>query len=223
MERVLIVEDEKPLARFLELELQHEGYEVDIAWDGRSGLAAATAHDYAFILLDIMIPGLNGIEVCRRLRLQKTTPILMLTARDAVTDRVSGLDSGADDYLVKPFAIEELLARMRALSRRSNHAGNMTTQVADLVLDAKQRTATRGGELLSLTAREFELLHDLLVHSPEVISRDTLLNRVWGYAYQGDTNIVDVYIRYLRSKVDDPFPQKLIHTVRGVGYVLREP
>ncbi|MCR5639730.1 MAG: response regulator transcription factor [Lachnospiraceae bacterium] len=228
---VLIVEDEEKLARFIELELQHEGYEVSKAFDGRTGLTMACDGDFDLILLDIMLPGLNGLEVLRRLQQDHPTPTILLTARDAVMDKVSGLDAGAVDYITKPFAIEELLARVRvALKLHGKQAatGGMTAPSDEgllrwgkLILDEKKVEVTFDGHLISLTNREFQMLRFLLKNQDIVLSRDTLLEEVCGYDYIGETNVIDVYIRYLRSKIDDAFDVKMIQTVRGVGYVIK--
>lgn len=224
MAKILLVEDEEKLARFVELELQHEGYGVDKAFDGRTGLDMAESGDYDLLLLDIMLPELNGIEVLRRLRRTSHMPVIMLTARDAVMDKVTGLDMGADDYVTKPFSIEELLARIRAALRKETARGQESSLLsfAGLTLDVSRRRVTRDGKEIELTGREFALLQMFLENKTLVLTRDQLLEKVWGYAYMGETNVVDVYVRYLRSKIDDPFDQKLLHTVRGVGYVLRE-
>lgn len=218
MEKILIIEDEERLARFVELELSHEGYEVDKAADGRDGLDKAMSGGYSLILLDIMLPTLNGMEVLRRLRQQSDVPVIMLTARDAVMDKVSGLDGGANDYVTKPFAIEELLARIRAFLRKKTTA----LVCGGLALDSESRTASVNGTAIDLTRREFDLLLHLVRNKGVVQSRDALLLAVWGYDYSGETNSVDVYVRYLRTKVEEPFGLKLIHTVRGVGYVVRD-
>ena len=224
MNKILLVEDEEKLARFVELELTHEGYAVDKAFDGRAGLEMAEGGGYDLLLLDIMLPGLNGLEVLRRLRRSSHIPVIMLTARDAVMDKVTGLDTGADDYVTKPFSIEELLARIRVALRR--HAGedeNETRlQCADLLMDVARRRVERGGQEIELTGREFALLQYFLENKTYVLTREQLLERVWGYEYMGETNVVDVYVRYLRNKIDEPFKNKLLHTIRGVGYVLRE-
>ena len=235
--RILIVEDEEKLARFIELELTHEGYDVNKAGDGRTALDMALSDDYDLIILDIMLPGLNGLEVLRRLNNEKQTPVILLTARDSVMDKVSGLDAGAVDYITKPFAIEELLARIRvALKFRHNTSssekaedGSASNQKPEpgvlvwglLVLDDKRRTVKYDGNEISLTNREFIMLKILLENRDIVLSRDTLLDRVCGYDYIGETNVVDVYIRHLRSKIDDVFGVKMIQTVRGAGYVIR--
>lgn len=224
-EKILLVEDEVKLSRFVELELRHEGYEVDKAFDGREGLAMAEAGGYDLLLLDVMLPGLSGLELLRRVRKNNDVPAILLTARDAVADKVTGLDMGADDYVTKPFEIEELLARIRAALRKRGkealHQGAVLT-AGQLSLDAERYTARYGERTLELTNREFMLLKALLENKGIVLTRETLLEKVWGYSYLGETNVVDVYIRYLRQKIDDPFHVKLIHTVRGVGYVLRE-
>ncbi|MBO0476734.1 response regulator transcription factor [Vagococcus sp. DIV0080] len=225
--RILIVEDEKNLARFVELELKHEGYETEVHYNGRTGLEAALSGEWDAILLDLMLPELNGLEVCRRIRQSKNTPIIMMTARDSVIDRVSGLDHGADDYIVKPFAIEELLARLRALLRRIDIEGdkNITKQTTinyrDLTIEKENRVVRRGDEIIELTKREYELLLILMENINVVLSRDVLLNKVWGYEIEVETNVVDVYIRYLRNKIDVSGEDSYIQTVRGTGYVMR--
>ena len=221
--KILIVEDEAAIARFVELELRHEGYAVDKTEDGRSGLDQALAEAYDLILLDIMLPGLSGLEVLRRLRREKDTPVILLTARDTVMDKVSGLDMGADDYITKPFAIEELLARIRtALRKRPAKAPNALLTLGPITMDTARRQVRCGGQAVELTTREFDVLR-LFLENPEIVlSRETFLSKVWGYDYVGETNVVDVHIRYLRSKLDAACGRSLIHTVRGVGYVLRE-
>ena len=224
-ERILLVEDEEKLAHMVELELRYEGYEVEKAFDGRSGLEKALSGNFDLVLLDIMLPALSGMEVLRRLRRESDLPVIMLTARDTVVDKVAGLDSGADDYITKPFAIEELLARIRAALRKGrtavqNHSALLTAGV--LTMDTERHTVTVGETPVELTRREFDLLHYLLENKEKVVTRESLLDHVWGYDYVGETNAVDVYIRFLRAKLEEPFGIKLIHTVRGVGYVLRE-
>ena len=223
-EKILIVEDEAKLARFVELELQHEGYVVDKAPDGREGLARMEAGGYDLVLLDIMLPGLNGLEVLRRARRTVDTPVILLTARDTVMDKVTGLDMGAEDYITKPFEIEELLARIRACLRKSQRRAPETRvlTVGALTLDVDRYAAAYDGHPIELSHREFTLLQVLMENVGIVMNRSALLERVWGYDYLGETNIVDVYIRYLRSKIDDVYGVKLLHTVRGVGYVIRE-
>lgn len=227
MSRILIIEDEKNLSRFVELELKHEGYETEVCKNGRQGLELALDEDWNAILLDLMLPELNGLEVCRRVRQVKNTPIIMMTARDSVIDRVSGLDHGADDYIVKPFAIEELLARLRAVLRRveleNEQNGNKQTTLTyrDLTIEKENRVVRRGDEIIELTKREYELLLTLMENINVVLARDTLLKKVWGYETQIETNVVDVYIRYLRNKIDRPGEDSYIQTVRGTGYVMR--
>lgn len=227
MSKILIIEDEKNLVRFVELELKHEGYETEVHFNGRTGLEAALAEDWDAILLDLMLPELNGLEVCRRVRQVKNTPIIMMTARDSVIDRVSGLDHGADDYIVKPFAIEELLARLRALLRRisiegeNNTAKQTTIKYRDLVIEKENRVVRRGDDIIELTKREYELLLTLMENVNVVLARDVLLSKVWGYNSDVETNVVDVYVRYIRNKIDRPGEPSYIQTVRGTGYVMR--
>lgn len=227
MSKILIIEDEKNLARFVELELQHEGYDTFACKNGREGLEVALEKDWDAILLDLMLPELNGLEVCRRVRQVKNTPIIMMTARDSVIDRVSGLDHGADDYIVKPFAIEELLARLRAVLRRvdleseQNASKQTTVTYRDLTIEKENRVVRRGDEIIELTKREYELLLALMENVNVVLARDVLLKKVWGYETQIETNVVDVYIRYLRNKIDRPSEDSYIQTVRGTGYVMR--
>ena len=227
MSKILIIEDEKNLARFVELELKHEGYETEVHFNGRTGLEAALAEDWDAILLDLMLPELNGLEVCRRVRQVKNTPIIMMTARDSVIDRVSGLDHGADDYIVKPFAIEELLARLRALLRRisiegeNNTAKQTTIKYRDLVIEKENRVVRRGDDIIELTKREYELLLTLMENVNVVLARDVLLSKVWGYNSDVETNVGDVYVRYIRNKIDRPGEPSYIQTVRGTGYVMR--
>lgn len=220
--RILLVEDERLMSTFIEMELSHEGYKVDVAYDGREGLTIAEENEYNLILLDIMLPGLNGIEVCRRIRRFSVVPVIMLTAKSDISDKVLGLDVGANDYLTKPFAIEELLARIRVYQRGTS-IGNMTDEikVKDIVMDNKAHNVKRGSKEIELTKKEFDLLEVLLINKNVVLTRAQLIEKVWGYDYIGDTNVVDVFIRYLRCKIDDGFEDKLITTVRGVGYVVR--
>lgn len=223
-ERILIVEDEEKIARFVELELLHEGYQVGKAADGRTGLSMAEGGAYDLVLLDVMLPGLSGTEVLRRLRKTSQIPVILLTARDGVMDRVSGLDLGADDYITKPFFIEELLARIRVALRKKGRSTTVSDvkTLGKLSLSTARHEVTYDGHPVELTSKEFALLDYLLTNQGIVMSRDVLLDKVWGYGYMGETNVVDVYIRYLRAKIDDVYHVKLIHTVRGVGYVLRE-
>jgi two-component system response regulator ArlR len=221
--RILVVEDEEDIAEFLAMEFEYEGYKVTKAFDGREGLKLALEQKWDIILLDVMLPEMNGMEVCRRVRAVSNVPIIMLTARGSVPDRVAGLDAGADDYLQKPFAIEELLARIRVLLRRNRAsiAEQKTLTVQDLTMNTATREVFRQQKPITLTAREFDLLEMFMRNPNQVLSRDLLLERVWGYDYKGETNIVDVYVRYLRQKIDVSFDPPLIHTVRGVGYMLK--
>ncbi|MBC8248339.1 MAG: response regulator transcription factor [Anaerolineales bacterium] len=217
--RILIVEDERRIAAFIKRGLEEEHYAVDVAYDGEEALDWAAVVEYDLIVLDVLLPKKDGIEVCRELRAQgNKVPILMLTARDAIEDRVQGLDSGADDYLVKPFAFQELLARIRALLRRSGEIKTTRLQVGDLVLDTLTHRATRGGQVIELTAREYALLEFLMRHPGQVLSRTQISEHVWNYDFFTTSNVVDVYIRYLRRKIDKGFEVKLLQTVRGVGY-----
>lgn len=227
-ERILIVEDEEKLARFIELELTFEGYVVEKAADGRTGLSMAQSKDYDLIALDVMLPGLNGFEVLRRIRQTSSVPIILLTARDDTMDKVAGLDGGANDYITKPFAIEELLARIRAVLRNSGAARESaktvehTITAGDLKLSLDSREVWVGNTPVDLTKKEFDLLAYLVQNKGLVMSRDRLLDSVWGYDFVGETNAIDVYIRYLRAKIEEPFGLKIIQTIRGVGYIIRE-
>ncbi|OAN40545.1 DNA-binding response regulator [Chloroflexus islandicus] len=220
--RVLLVEDERTIVAYVKRGLEEQGYAVDVAYDGREALEWLDAAPFDLVVLDVMLPELNGLEVCRELRARGfRMPVLMLTARDTVDDRVNGLDSGADDYLVKPFAIRELLARLRALARRSADAPKTTVlQVADLTLDTATRRVRRAGKLIELTAKEYAVLECLMRAPGRVLTRTMIAEQVWNYDSFNQSNVVDVYIRNLRRKIDDPFPVKLIHTVRGAGYRL---
>ena len=224
--KILIIEDEEKIARFLELELTHEGYEVTKSADGREGLDLALEGGFNMILLDIMLPGLNGLEVIRRLRKSSEVPVIMLTARDAVMDKVSGLDMGANDYVTKPFAIEELLARIRVLIRNKENSESVENRKVltwdRLTLDSLSHTVEYNGETIDLTKREFTMLELMLLNKNIVLTRETFLERVWGYDYMGETNVVDVYVRYLRSKIDDVYGLNMIRTVRGIGYVIKD-
>lgn len=222
MHKILLVEDEPNIARFVELELSHEGYEVTKAEDGREGLKLAEEGRFDLVLLDIMLPGLNGLEVLRRLRRTSQLPVIMLTARDAVMDKVTGLDMGADDYITKPFSIEELLARIRTALRKQVKQESAQLTYGPLSLDVLRHLVTVESDTVELTGREFSLLQSLLENQGIVMTRETLMDRVWGYNFVGETNLVDVYIRYLRAKIAEKTDKKLIQTVRGVGYVLRE-
>lgn len=223
--RILIVEDEVQLARLMELELDHEGYAVKVSHNGREALELLKEEEFDLVLLDIMLPEMDGIEVCDRLRKFSDIPVIMVTAKDAVPEKVEALDTGADDYITKPFAIEELLARIRALLRRKEREkreDNNVLLIADLEIDTDKYKVKRADQEVELTKKEFDLLVYLVENQGIVLSREDILSNIWGYDYLGETNIVDVYIRYLRSKIDDPFEQKLIKTVRGVGYVIRD-
>ena len=226
MAKILIVEDEKKIARFLELELKHEGYEVITAFDGRRGLETALESNPDLLILDLMLPELSGIEVCRRLRHTSDVPIIMLTAKDDVSDKVMGLDMGADDYVTKPFAIEELLARIRVALKKNRVRSTGSDGEDDHILkagcisiDTASWQVRVKGEPVSLTRKEFDTLKYLMEHKGTAVTRDKLMNEVWGYDYFGDSNIVDVYIRYLRHKIDDQYNIKTIHTIRSVGYL----
>lgn len=219
---LLLVEDESNFARYLQLELTNEGYEIDVAYDGPDGLQMALEHSYDLILLDVMIPGLSGIEVCRRIRESKSVPIIMITARNEVPDKVAGLDSGANDYLTKPFAIEELFARIRVHMRKNPTEEGDEIVIGSLLIQPKARRVFLDGEEITLTPREYDLLHYLAIHQGQALSREQLLAKVWGFDFMGNTNVVDVYIRYLRNKIEGKGTEKYIHTVRGVGYTLRK-
>ena len=221
---ILLVEDEVKLAKFVELELGFEGYQVSVANDGLAGLTMARESHPDLILLDWMLPGMTGLEICRRLRSTgDKVPIILLTAKDEVSSRVAGLDAGADDYVVKPFSVEELLARVRARIRRTSEEGSEDIlQFEDLKLNRSTREVYRNSRLVDLTAKEFDLLEYLLSHPRQVITRDRILEEVWGYDFMGDSNIIEVYVRYLRLKLEANDEKRLIKTVRGVGYVLRE-
>jgi two-component system response regulator MprA len=222
-ERILIIEDDPAILKLLQRGLTYEGYTVDTAMDGRSGLNMARDYSPDLVILDWMLPGMDGLDVCHRLRMGGSLPILMLTAKDTIQDRVQGLDAGADDYMVKPFNLDELTARVRALLRRTQTDRVQVLKFADLSLDTSTREVTRGGKLIQLTAKEHELLELFLRHPRQVLERSTIFERVWGYDFGGESNVLEVYIRYLRQKLEEneQLP-RLIHTVRGVGYVLRE-
>ena len=223
-DKILVVEDDEGIAGTLYRGLTFEGYKVNTAYDGVAGLASARDDPPDLVILDWMLPGLDGLEVCRRLRAAGSTPILMLTAKDAVVDRVHGLDAGADDYLVKPFAFDELLARLRALLRRAKPSGEVgeTLKFADLVLDTGAREVRRGARKIELTAKEFDLLELFMRHPRQVLTREVIFDRIWGYDFGGESNIIEVYVRYLRQKTETETEPRLLQTVRGYGYVLRE-
>jgi two-component system response regulator MprA len=220
--RILVVDDDPEIVSVLRRGLAYEGYTVDTANDGAEALAKAREREPDLVILDIMMPGIDGIEASQRLRQASDVPILMLTAKGTVADKVAGLESGADDYLVKPFAFDELLARVRALLRRRQPREGETLRFSDLSLDTVTREVKRGSEVIELTAQEFDLLELFLRHPRQVLKRDLIYERVWGYDFSGESNVIEVYVRYLRSKLEAGGKPRLIHTVRGVGYVLRE-
>jgi DNA-binding response OmpR family regulator len=228
--RILVVEDENQIAKLLKIELEYEGYEVIIANDGKSGLEAALTEKLELLLLDVMLPELNGIEVLRRLRKENSqVPVILLTARNMTMDKVMGLDQGANDYITKPFEIEELLARVRSCIRQNSiveslsKTENSILSVKDLRIDTETRNVTRGNTPISLTPKEFDLLVHLLSNKNKIVTRDSILMNVWGYEYEGETNVIDVYIRHLRKKVEEGFKSPpIIHTIRGVGFTVRE-
>ena len=221
--RILVVEDEHKIAAFIKRGLEENTYAVDVAYDGEEGYDWARSFDYDFIILDVMMPKMDGVTLCKRLRQEgNRSHILMLTARDSVDDRVDGLDAGADDYLVKPFAFRELLARLRALGRRGSEQRTTVLRVGDLSLDLVSHRARRGGRVIDLSAKEYALLELMMSHPDQVLSRTIIAEHVWDYDFYSQSNVVDVYIRYLRRKIDDPFDIKLIQTVRGMGYRISE-
>ncbi|AQM60839.1 MULTISPECIES: response regulator transcription factor [Clostridium] len=223
MYNVLIVEDEENMVSFIKMELEYEGYNVDVANDGRRAVSLALEKDYDVILLDLMLPGINGIEVCRRIRKEKETPIIMLTARDSVMDKVTGLKSGADDYLAKPFAIEELIARMEVIFRRNKKEKiNSELKFKDIILDIEGRTVRRNNEVIELTNTEFQLLLMFMKNINRALTRDIIMENIWGYNSEAETNVVDVYVRYIRNKLDKNDKEKYIQTIRGVGYIMRD-
>ena len=224
--KILIVEDESRIARFLEIELKHEGFETETEQNGRQAFERIKKDRFDLILLDWMLPGMDGLELCRKVREFSEVPIIMLTARDEIEDKVSGLDIGADDYITKPFAMQELLARIRNALRKRGGASELVKaeklQIMDLIMYSKSYEVKVSGEEVQLTRREYELLEYMLRNKRVVLTRDQILQAVWGYDYAGDTNVVDVYLRYLRSKIEEPYNKKYIHTIRGVGYVIKE-
>ena len=221
MKKILIIEDESSISDFVKLELEYEGYQVSIKEDGREGLKEALENDYDLIILDIMLPSMNGFEICRRLKREKNTPIIMLSAKDSVTDKVNGLQIGADDYIPKPFAIEELLARINAIFRRVDSLDNHIVKFKDLVINRNSRTVSRNDKEINLTNKEYELLMILLDNKDKVVTRDELLEKIWGYEYEPETNVTDVYVRYLRSKLNNENKEEYIQTIRSVGYIMR--
>ncbi len=218
--RILVVEDDRDLARYLEIALTHEGHTVTVARDGEEGLSYGSSGQ-DLILLDVMLPGISGLDVLQGLRRRSNVPVILLTARDRLEDKVQGLDHGADDYLTKPFSLEELLARIRSVTRRHQGPVQDVLEVGDLRLDRAERSVSRQGREIRLTKREFSLLEYLMLHEGYPQSREAILEHVWGYDFYGTTNVVDVYIYQLRAKIDDPFQEPLLHTVRGIGYALR--
>ena len=224
IKRILIIEDEVKIARFLQLELQHEGYEVNMSHDGREGLNMALENNYDLLILDVMLPSLNGMEVLRRIRQTSNLPVIMLTAKDDVMDKVMGLDLGAQDYMTKPFAIEELLARIRVLFKLKMPTATTceVLRCGSLTLDPERYEVSYNHIPLALTKKEFELLQFLMLNKNLLLTREQVLEKVWGYDYLGDTNVVDVYIRYLRNKIDQRFEDKLIYTIRGMGYQIKD-
>ncbi|UWG97080.1 response regulator transcription factor [Dehalobacter sp. DCM] len=223
--KILVIEDEVKIARFLELELTHEGYDVELAHDGRAGYEKALAGKADLIILDLMLPGLSGIEICRRVRKESDIPIIMLTAKDDVSDKVMGLDSGADDYMTKSFAIEELLARIRVILKRRGKKEDQHNilEAGPLRLYKDEYRVSFKESDIALSKKEFELLAYLMENRGIVLSREKILDHVWGYDYFGDTNVTDVYIKYLRNKIDQKYGLQFIHTVRGVGYLFKQP
>ncbi|MDO8691109.1 MAG: response regulator transcription factor [Dehalococcoidia bacterium] len=220
--RILIVDDDPEILSLLRRGLGYEGYVIEVAQDGKEALAKARSTPPALVILDVMMPGIDGLEVCQRLRQVDDVPILMLSAKRTVPDRVAGLEVGADDYLVKPFAFDELLARVRALLRRRNPDSDVL-RLADLTVDPSTRQVSRGQRVLELTTKEFDLLELFMRHPRQVLRRELIFERVWGYDFIGESNVIDVYIRYLRAKLQADDGPMLLHTVRGVGYVLKEP
>lgn len=221
MKNILIVEDEINISEFVKLELEYEGYKVCIKADGREGLEEALKGNYDLIILDIMLPSMNGFEICRRLKKQIDTPVIMLSAKDSVMDKVNGLQIGADDYIAKPFAIEELLARIEVVMRRQNSVNNYLVKFKDIIIDKNSRVVKKNNEEINLTNKEYELLIMLIENKDKVITRDEILDRIWGYEFDPETNVIDVYIRYLRTKLDPDNKEEYIQTIRSVGYIMR--
>lgn len=221
--KILIVEDEKQMAMFIEMELIHEGYDANVSHNGIDAIKKIEKNGYDLILLDIMLPGLNGMEVCKEIRCNYNIPIIMVTAKSDINDKVKGLDIGANDYITKPFAIEELLARIRVIERNNIPSCKYNEiKFKDIIINNSTHQVLRSGKKIDLTKKEYDLLETLLINKNIVLTREQLIEKIWGYDYEGDTNVVDVFIRYLRSKIDDDFEDKLITTVRGVGYVINE-
>ena len=221
MKRILMVEDESSIYEFVKLELEYEGYHVCIKEDGREGLQEALYNEYDLVILDVMLPSINGFEICRRLKKEKNTPVIMLSAKDSVTDKVNGLQIGADDYISKPFAIEELLARIEVVFRRIDSSSEAIVKFKDLVINKHSRIVKQGDNEINLTNKEYELLQILIDNKDKVVTRDEMLEEIWGYEYEPETNVIDVYIRYLRAKLNSNDKEKYIQTVRSVGYIMR--
>ena len=221
MKRILMVEDESSIYEFVKLELEYEGYQVCVKEDGREGLQEALYNEYDLVILDIMLPSINGFEICRRLKKEKNTPVIMLSAKDSVTDKVNGLQIGADDYISKPFAIEELLARIEVVFRRIDSSRETIVKFKDLVINKHSRIVKQGDNEINLTNKEYELLQILIDNKDKVVTRDEMLENIWGYEYEPETNVIDVYIRYLRAKLNSNDKEKYIQTVRSVGYIMR--
>lgn len=222
MKKILIIEDESNISDFVKMELEYEGYEAEISEDGKEGLIKALREDYDLIVLDLMLPGISGLEVCRRLKKEKDIPVIMLSAKDSVMDKVAGLQIGADDYIAKPFAIEELIARIQVIFRRAEKIKSNIIKFKDLSIQLESRTVMKNEEKINLTNKEYELLILLLNNKGKVVTRDNILNEVWGYDYDAGTNVVDVYVSYLRNKLDEKNKEAYIETVRAVGYIISE-
>ena len=222
MKKILIIEDESNISDFIKMELEYEGYEAEISEDGKEGLIKALREDYDLIVLDLMLPGISGLEVCRRLKKEKDIPVIMLSAKDSVMDKVAGLQIGADDYIAKPFAIEELIARIQVIFRRTEKVKSNIIKFKDLSIQLESRAVMKNEEKINLTNKEYELLILLLNNKGKVVTRDNILNEVWGYDYDAGTNVVDVYVSYLRNKLDEKNKEAYIETVRAVGYIISE-
>ena len=221
MKNILIVEDEANISDFVKGELEYEGYNVCIKEDGREGLEEALKNEYDLIILDVMLPSMNGFEICRRLKREKQSPIIMLSAKDSVMDKVNGLQIGADDYIAKPFAIEELLARIEVVFRRQDNLNNYIIKFKDITINKSSRVVKRDGNEINLTNKEYELLMILIDNKDKVVTREELLEKIWGYGYEPETNVTDVYIRHLRAKLNNENKEEYIQTVRSVGYIMR--
>lgn len=221
MKSILIVEDEPNISDFIKGELEYEGYNVSIKEDGRKGLEEALRNEYDLVILDVMLPSMNGFEICRRLKREKQSPVIMLSAKDSVMDKVNGLQIGADDYIAKPFAIEELLARIEVVFRRQDSLNNYIVKFKDIVINKSSRIVKRKGIEINLTNKEYELLTILIDNKDKVVTREELLEKIWGYGYEPETNVTDVYIRYLRSKLNNENKEEYIQTIRSIGYIMR--